>query len=357
MSRRANDTRLTLIGPMPPPINGQSVVMQHMVSELTPHFPNLRIADTREGDDTSSLRPLAKLSRSAASWWAVRDADSVYIAVKAGHGMWLTSVAAAAARRAGARIFLHHHSYFYVRERKRRMVALTRAAGPAACHIVLSDSMAAQLRDVMPEIRDVMVVGNAGLIDKTLLELPLKQDGAEVVLGHVSDLSVGKGIAEVVDLAVGLRNEGIQFRLIVGGPTIDEEARRQIERATSELGDRFEYRGLVSGQSKHDFFNDITHFVFPSRYVHEAVPLVLYEAMAAGAVCIATRQGAIADQVADCPHLLADSADTFVRDVLPALAGVSVSAKTSRDCRQAYERALSEAEAELAELIDRLAGQ
>ena len=150
--RTGSDVRLTLIGPLPPPIHGQSVVMGRMVSELAPHFPRMRIADIGEGDAVGWLRPVIKLRRSVSALWSIPGSDAVYIAVKAGHGMWLTTAAAGLARLAGARVFVHHHSYAYVRERKPRMVALTRAAGPHAHHIVLSHSMASELRDVMPEI-------------------------------------------------------------------------------------------------------------------------------------------------------------------------------------------------------------
>lgn len=145
--------RVTLIGPMPPPIDGQSVVMSHMVSVLAPHFPRMRIADVGQGGVGGWLSPVIRLRRSIRALWSVPASDAVYIAVKAGHGMWLTTAVAGLARLTGVRVFLHHHSYIYVRERKPRMVALARAAGPHAHHIVLSSSMASELNDVMPEIR------------------------------------------------------------------------------------------------------------------------------------------------------------------------------------------------------------
>jgi glycosyltransferase involved in cell wall biosynthesis len=343
--------RLTLIGPMPPPIHGQSVVTCRMVSELAPHFTHLRIADTSEGDAVRWLRPFIKLHRSAGAWWSIRGSDAVYIAVNSGHGMWLTTAAAGLARLAGARVFLHHHSYAYVRERKARMVALTRAAGPHAHHIVLSHSMASDLCDVMPEIRRLLVVGNAGLVDRALLELPLRADGGDLVLGHLSNLSLEKGIAEVVDLASALHRADIRVRLVVGGPTVDGESRLHLDRAARELGELFEYRGPVIGEAKRIFFKEITHFVFPSRYVHEAVPLVLYEAMAAGAVCVATRRGSISEQLEGSPGVLAQSADSFVDETLPVLVGASVSTAASHESRQAYLRALSESERQLTDVV------
>jgi glycosyltransferase involved in cell wall biosynthesis len=353
--RTESDVRLTLIGPMPPPINGQSVVMSHMVSELAPHFTQMRVADISEGDAVSWLRPVIRLRRSVSAWWSIPGSDAVYIAVKAGRGMWLTTAAAGLARLAGAQVFLHHHSYAYVRERKPRMVALTRAAGPHAHHIVLSSSMASDLRDVMPEIRRLLIVGNAGLVDRALLGLPLKTDGGDLVLGHLSNLSLEKGIAEVVDLASAIHQAGTRVRLVVGGPTVDEESRLHLDRAARELGELYEYRGPVTGEAKRAFFEEITHFVFPSRYVHEAVPLVLYEAMAAGAVCVATRRGAISEQLEGSPGVLAQTADSFVEETLPALVGASVSTAASYESRQVYLRALSESESQLAGVVTLLA--
>ena len=343
--------RLLLVGPLPPPVHGQSVVMTHLISRLSPIFPQLAIANTCEGDSGVWMRPFVKLRRAAAAMARIRRADVVYIAVKAGKGMWLTTASASLARSAGAKVFLHHHSYAYVRDRKARMVALTRAAGPEAHHIVLSESMAHELRRVMPEIRRPLVLGNASLIDQTLLETPVKADSAALVLGHLSDLSMEKGIAEAIDLAVELNRMGTDVRLVVGGPPVSEEVGRHFERAAEELGDRFEYRGLLTGPAKHRFFSDITHFVFPSRYEHEAVPLVLYEALAAGAVCVATRQGSIPEQLADAPCVLAADAESLVAEALPVLAHATVSSVAAEECRAAYLRALSKSEKQLVELV------
>lgn len=348
------DIRISLIGPMPPPIDGQSIVMSHMVSRLSPHFLHLRVADTTERASSRWRRPFAKLGRSAAAWRAIPRADVVYIAVKADHGMWLTTITAGLARLARTQIFLHHHSYTYIRQRKMRMVALARVAGPTAQHIVLSRSMSQDLRTVMPEVRRTLIIGNAALVDQTLLGLPLKSDSDDLVLGHLSNLYLDKGIAEVVDLAIELHEGGIPIRLIVGGPLVEPAAQHHLDRAIRHLRDRFEYRGQLVGESKRTFFEEVTHFIFPSKYAHESVPLVLYEAMAAGAVCVSTRRGSIPEQLAGSPGVLADSKDTFVEDVLPTLRQASVSSTTSERSRQAYLGALASANDDLAQFISLL---
>jgi hypothetical protein len=83
----------------------------------------------------------------------------------------------------------------------------------------------------------------------------------------------------------------------------------------------------------------------------------LYEAMAAGAVCLAIRRGSIAEQLAGSPGLLADSAASFVAETLPMLADTPVSAVLSAASRQAYLRALALSEQQLEDLALLLTGR
>ncbi len=343
------DLRVVAIGPMPPPLHGQSVVMSGMVAELSRVFPRMSLVDTGERNSHRPVQLLTKIGGSFEAALRAARADVVYISVKAGKGMWLTAMVAGAARLAGARVFLHHHGYVYIQERKARMVVLNRAAGVNAHHIVLSRSMMEDLLSAMPEITRVLVLNNSRWIDRSLLTLPLKPEGGELVLGHLSNLSVAKGIVEVVDLAVRLKTAGSQVRLIVGGPAAGKQARAEIERAARELGELFEYRGRLLGGKKRDFFNDITHFVFPSH--NEALPLVLYEAMASGVTCLTTRVGSIAEQVEGSTAEVAEGAGSFVAEVLPRLIGASPSGLASENSRRAYLRALNESDEQLNNLI------
>lgn len=232
------------------------------------------------------------------------------------------------------------------------MVVLTRVAGRNSCHIVLCKSMMKQLRSVMPEINNILILNNARWIDQALVDLPLKGSRGGLVLGHLSNLTPEKGVVEVVDLAVEFHKAGVPVRLILGGPAICVEARAQLARAAAELGECFEYRGPLNGRSKVDFFESITHFVFPSY--NEALPLVLYEAMASGAVCVTTRVGAIPEQTEGGAAVLAAHATSLVREALPRLLSTSVTSDASELSRAVYLRARAESEQQFANLLKAL---
>jgi hypothetical protein len=70
---------------------------------------------------------------------------------------------------------------------------------------------------------------------------------------------------------------------------------------------------------------------------------------------VATRQGSISEQLEGSPGVLAQSADSFVEETLPMLVGASVSTATSQESRQAYLRALSESDRQLAGFVTLLA--
>jgi glycosyltransferase involved in cell wall biosynthesis len=60
---------------------------------------------------------------------------------------------------------------------------------------------------------------------------------------------------------------------------------------------RLDYVGPIYGDAKDTFFSDLDVFIFPTGYFNEAQPIVLYEAVAAGALVISVDRGAIREQI------------------------------------------------------------
>lgn len=290
--------KVLVVGPLPPPVNGQGGATLAFVNELERAGTKVARVNTSVGGSQSRVVQLAcKVLRNVRAVFVVLGGKSpVYISSLAGPGMWLTVAVCLAARVRHRSQVLHHHSFDYVRERRPRAVALVRAAGPAATHVILGSAMESGLRSVLPELPATFELNNAGLIDPELVTISHSPSN-RLVLGHLSNLSSDKGIDEVFRLATSLHEQGIDARLVIAGPAEDDIARKTIELATEQLGSAFTYMGPVAGDKKREFFQEITHFVFPTQYRNEAAPLVLLEAMASGVTCIASNRGCIAEQL------------------------------------------------------------
>ncbi len=94
-------------------------------------------------------------------------------------------------------------------------------------------------------------------------------------------------------------------RLVLGGAPVDAAAVALLADATRRFGNRIEARGALSGADKDRFFEDIDVFLFPTRYVNEAEPLVVIEALAAGVPVVAFGRGCI-------PHMIPGDAGRVV---------------------------------------------
>jgi glycosyltransferase involved in cell wall biosynthesis len=113
----------------------------------------------------------------------------------------------------------------------------------------------------------------------------------------MSNLCEEKGLNIVLDLYREIVAAGWPVRLVLAGPAVDEKAAALIARSQTEFGAGCDYRGPVYGDAKAQFFADIDVFLFPSIYVNEAQPIVLFEAMSYGVPSIATARGCIPEQL------------------------------------------------------------
>ena len=104
------------------------------------------------------------------------------------------------------------------------------------------------------------------------------------------------------------RQSGLDIKLILAGPLTDDEAKESVRLAQSSLADSIQLRGPVSAETKDRFYNDIDAFIFPSRYLYEAQPLVVIEALSYGIPVIVTDQGYTAELVGSAGIIVADQA-------------------------------------------------
>ena len=116
-----------------------------------------------------------------------------------------------------------------------------------------------------------------------------------LTLGYIGRVSGPKGMNELLEACVTLKNEGFPFKLVIAGS--EREGDTYLSRYAERLGDEFEYVGIVSGEAKTNFLKAIDVFVLPSYF--EGLPISLLETMGFGCVPVTTNVGSVGTVVRD----------------------------------------------------------
>lgn len=214
----------------------------------------------------------AKIVRELIRW---RNTDSVLyreMSGESGRPFDLATVLVAAVVRTPA--FLHLHSWRVATEANRTTsLLLSRRFG--AHVIVLSDTM----RDVLIRTYDlstdrVSACNNRGLLPVMPKVRRLQSRPDAIRIGFIGNLYPEKGLDTFLELAETEPN-GILLKL--AGPTTGAESELLVDRFKRLA--KCTYVGAVSGVKKDRFFSNCDIVLFPSRYEHEAWPIVIEEAL------------------------------------------------------------------------------
>jgi glycosyltransferase involved in cell wall biosynthesis len=284
---------------MPPPVTGQTVVNAHVVGLLESSGAKIRLIDISPKQYRRSIAYHAQRIFSVMAVPFVLAANrrsrprTFYTVVDAGHGMIYTIVTSAAARLFGYRLFLHHHGASFLKTHTKRFEILSRVAGTAATHVVLSNAMAEDARGRYSFCRRFFVAHNASHVDDPGETEHLKKN--KLAIGFLSNLSLEKGIDTVLDAFARVRASGVDACLFLAGPVADEAVEELVSASQRRFGDDVVRLGPVSGQVKEQFFKRLDVFLFPSRYKVEAQPMVVLEALSYGIPAIVTPQGYTAE--------------------------------------------------------------
>jgi glycosyltransferase involved in cell wall biosynthesis len=301
-----------VIAAMPPPVHGQSAVTANIVSMLFQSSCKTILVDTSPGRLERSLAyhlirmrklAVAILRLLAASF---QRSKRMYTVVESGAGIAYNFLSVLLCRALGYELFLHHHTARHIAKRSEAVALLAMLAGKKASHIVLSDHMVADLRSHYPAIKRTQTLHNAGNVAS--FARTQTSDGRRLRLGLLANLSIEKGLDTAIATGLAAAEAGLSIKLILAGPPGDPAAHSTVAQICRDA-DLFEYRGPVYGQAKRAFFEGLDVFLFPTRYAHEAQPLVVLEAMAAGLPVIATDRGYIAELMRGCDAVIPADAD------------------------------------------------
>lgn len=114
-------------------------------------------------------------------------------------------------------------------------------------------------------------------------------------IGYLGRIVEEKGMDWLIQACGRLSQMGIDFRLMLAGNVLEGD--KYLQRFSDLLGEKFQYKGIISGAAKAQFLRDLDVFVLPSYF--EGLPLSLIETMAYGAVPVTTPVGSIPEVVKD----------------------------------------------------------
>ena len=292
-SAPAERRKMLCLGFFPPPVDGQRLITQTVFER----FDKIAQVERYDFDRLHKLGSLSKLFSALGACLAMLRARAkgfsvLYMAPHSGTGLLFSCFVAFFARCLGYSLAVHYHSYWNIGRRSRLMATFVAICGPKAIHIALAPPMERDLRRFYPAIGRVAVVSNCGLIAPHP-EVPRHFGARRLRLGHLSNLSREKGIGLVLECMRALCARGVDVELWLAGPAENKSTEALIAAARSEFGKRLTYLGRLDGAGVRRFYQEIDVFLFPSVHRHEAEPLVVIDAVAAGVPVIATDRGCI----------------------------------------------------------------
>lgn len=308
--RRAPPPRVLFVGPLPPPVHGFAAMNALSIDALRLGGAEVSVFDTAP-PRTGARDPRARRAALRLVWRALRDLwlllrfagaalgrrrATLYLGFAGGWGQPRDLGFLLIARALGLRRVLHHHSYSYVGRRSALSALLFRAAGRAALHIVLCDGMGAALTRRYGSVARVLALSNAAFQPMDAAPAPARASSGQAVLGFLGAVTQDKGIDVFLETMRQLTAAGAPVRGLIAGPEPETAATRAIDAAIA-AGAPIERLGPVYGAEKTAFLRRIDALLLPSRYRHEAEPLVILEAMAHGAAVFAADRGCIAEQL------------------------------------------------------------
>jgi glycosyltransferase involved in cell wall biosynthesis len=288
---KSRSDAVMLAGHLPPPVNGQTVAVLAFSAFLT-KAAAARGVQLRRLDITSDgprgvrhhLVRLTRVSRVLIEMLRLRP-RVLYISADAGYGMFYTLALVTAARCVRTSVYMHHHSMNYFESKDRKFAVICAVGGQSTRHLVGCERMRESLMatygaksvDVLPIMYAV-----DGELPRSAETRTMRVARQAIRIGHLSNLTVEKGLETVFAVADELQADAVPCELVIAGPTMSPSDREALERQMKIAKVPVRYLGPVRGADREEFFRLIDVFVFPTRFRRESFGLVAGEALIRG---------------------------------------------------------------------------
>ncbi len=360
--KNTNRTSVCMIGALPPPVCGLSLVNSLVREWLKARKMNPKIINlpfTLNRTIRSRLMRTGKILIAILLFLRVMLFDNskqVYLSFSGGLGQLYDILFLLIARVFSQHIFIHHHSYAYLNRPSLITQLALFFAGQEATHITLGEDMAAQLKSIYPIAHRTMVISNAVFLDSATNASHRPRDCLKTI-GFLSNISHAKGIFEFLDVVAELEEREVSIRAIIAGPFEDQQIEKDVRSRLDQLR-TVQYVGSKYGDEKTAFYDEIDVLLFPTQYVNEAEPWVIHEAMRQCVPVIAWPRGCIANIITPESGLVVEQDEDFVKAAVNQLlvwrSSSSDFQAVSTNAREQFVSLNKISQRKLEELCDRL---
>jgi glycosyltransferase involved in cell wall biosynthesis len=200
-------------------------------------------------------------------------------------------------RFSSVQVVLHHHSFSYLNKKSKLFSLVILLLKSKDQHVCLSDGMCKALSSLY-NISDgnITVLSNLSFFSPGKSNFSSVSVDSPIVFGYLANISFEKGIKYFVETLIQLNLRGLDIRGVIAGPFSSSDVECYVKSMCSEFT-FICYTGPLYGEDKDNFFESLDVFMFPSFYVNEAEPLVLYEAAQTGAYLVGTQRGCMRDVI------------------------------------------------------------
>jgi len=225
--------------------------------------------------------------------------DSIlYVSLSHGNSLYFQTLAIAAAKKRFKRILVHHHTFFPISNPKQIQNRICHTAMKNSVeHIFLSESMRQKYLEVWRPTSKTWVVTNhaiAGL--RTKIEKAHGNKNGKH-LSFTGRMSAEKGFWECVAVIRALFKADPEMKATIMGPATETAIKEEIKNLSRDFPNNFRFYDKYSPNLLSEVLDITTFYLFPSKYLNEASPLVVLEAQSLGNICMTSTVGSLPDDV------------------------------------------------------------
>jgi len=296
---------------LPPPIHGAAMLGQFIVdsdiinSTYETKYINLGTTKTfkeRKRVTFSKISHFFKLIKSCFSTYRSYKPDLVYITLTSnGMGFYKDALLVFMLKLLGAKLVYHFHNKGIKNHQHKFLDNILYKCVLKNADIVLGSKY------IYPDIQkyvDLNIVqychNGIPKVEHPIKERVLKSENSPTNILFLSNLIESKGVYTLVDACRHLSDRNLNFQCTFVGSEGDikaEELRDKIEYLG--LKDKVHYAGKKYNKEKHEAFENVHIFAFPTHYPNECFPLVLLEAMQYSLPLLSTPEGGVRDIIDD----------------------------------------------------------